>query len=156
MNGLVIPWVLESVSGLSLAFSDNKQPHYRKGRKMRFSSKEELFLADKIKNLLQKGVVKESQHEEGEFTSPIFLMPKSEDSFRMILKLKKLNENMPYIHFKMDKIKSILTWVTRNCCMARVDIKDGYHSVPILPEHQKYFILEENFISLHVFQTVFV
>ena len=148
--------ILGSVSSLSLEFSDNKLPHYRKGREMRFSSTEELFLAEEIKNLLQKGVVKESHHEEGELTSPIFLMPKSEDSFRMILKLKKLNENMPYIHFKMDKIKSILTWVTRNCCMARVDIKDGYHSVPILPEHQKYFILEENFISLHVFQTVFV
>ena len=48
---------------------------------MRFSSKEELFLADEIKNLQQKGVIKESQHEEGEFISPIFLMSKSEDSF---------------------------------------------------------------------------
>ena len=98
--------ILESVSGLSLEFSDNKQPHYRKGREMRFSSKEELFLADKIKNLLQKGVVKESQHEEGEFISPIFLMLKSEDSFRVILKPKRLNENMPNIHFKTETIKS--------------------------------------------------
>ena len=92
----------------------------------------------KIKNLLQKGVIKESQHEEGEFISPIFLVPKSEDSFRMILNLKRLNENMPYIHFKMETIKSILTLVTPNCYMAKVDIKDAYYSVPILPEHQKY------------------
>ena len=105
---------------------------------MKFSSKEELFLADEIKNLQQKGVIKESQHEEGEFISRIFLVPKSEDSFRMILNLKRLNENMPYIHFKMETIKSILTLVTPNCYMAKVDIKDAYYSVPILPEHQKY------------------
>ena len=32
-----------------------------------------------IKNLLHKGVIKESQHEEGEHISPIFLTPKSDD-----------------------------------------------------------------------------
>ena len=89
--------ILGSMSGLSLEFSDNKLPHYYKGLEMRFSSKEELFLADEIKNLLQKAVIKESQHEQGEFISPIFLVPKSDDSFRMILNLKRLNENMPYI-----------------------------------------------------------
>ena len=46
--------ILESVSGLSLEFSDNKPPCYHKGMEMRFSSKEELFLADEIKNLQQK------------------------------------------------------------------------------------------------------
>ena len=49
--------ILGSVSGLSLEFSDNKLPHYHKGMEMRFSFKEELFLADEIKNLLQKGVI---------------------------------------------------------------------------------------------------
>ena len=93
---------------------------------MRFSSKEESFLADEIKNLQQKGVIKKSQHEEGEFISPIFLVSKSEGSFRMILNLKRLNENMPYIHFIMETIKSILTLVTPNCYItAKVDIKDG-------------------------------
>ena len=52
---------------------------------MTLSAKRELFLTDKIKNLLQKGVIKESQHEEGEFISPIFLKPKSEDFFKMTL-----------------------------------------------------------------------
>ena len=52
---------------------------------MTLSAKRELFLTDKIKNLLQKGVIKESQHEEGELISPIFLKPKSEDSFKMTL-----------------------------------------------------------------------
>ena len=42
--------ILESVPSLSLEVSDNKLPHYHKGLEMRFSSKEELFLIDEIKN----------------------------------------------------------------------------------------------------------
>ena len=127
--------ILESVCGLSLNLSDNKLLQYHKGMEMRFSSKEKLFLACEIKNLLQKGVIKVSQRKEGEFLSPIFLVPKSEDSCKMILNLKRLNENVPYIHFKMEAINSILTFVKPNCYMAKVDIKDTYYSVPILPEH---------------------
>ena len=92
---------------------------------MTFSAKRELFLTDKIKNLLQKGVIKESQHEEGEFISPIFLKPKSEDSFKMTLSMKRLNENTPYIHFKMEIIKSILTLVTPHFYMTKIDIKNA-------------------------------
>ena len=46
--------ILGLVSALFLEFSDNKLPHYHKGREMRFSSKEELFLANEIKNLCKK------------------------------------------------------------------------------------------------------
>ena len=45
---------------------------------------------------------------------------------------------MPYICSKMETIKSILILVTLNYYMVKVDIKDAYSSVPILPEHQKY------------------
>ena len=79
--------ILGSVSSLSLEFSDSKLPHYHKELEIRFSSKKELFLADGIKSLLQKGAIKESQHEEGEFISPILIVSKSEDSFRMILNI---------------------------------------------------------------------
>ena len=44
-----------------------------------------MFLLVEIKNLHRKGVIKESQHEECEYISLIFLTPKSDGSFRMIL-----------------------------------------------------------------------
>ena len=55
--------ILGSVPGFSLEFSDNK-PNNHKGMKMRFSFKEEFSLASEIISLLQKGVIKEPQHEE--------------------------------------------------------------------------------------------
>ena len=54
-----------------------------------------MVLACEIKNLLQKDVINEPQHEEAEFISPVLLELKSEDSFKIILKLKRMNENMP-------------------------------------------------------------
>ena len=72
------------------------------------------------------------------YISPIFLAPKSDGSFRTILNLKKLNDYMPYIHFKIETIKSVLYFGTPNCCMGKIDIKDGYYSISILPEHQKF------------------
>ena len=56
----------------------------------------------------------------------------------MILNPKRLNENMPYIHFKMKTLKSILTLMTPNCYMAKVDTKDANYSVPILLKEQQY------------------
>ena len=67
-------------------------------------------------------MIKKSQLEEEESTFSIFLAPKSEGFFRMILNTTKLNENMPHIHFKMETIKSLLTLMTPNCYMKKVDI----------------------------------
>ena len=44
---------------------------------------------------------------------------------------------MPHIHFKTKTIKSVLNLVTPNYYMAKIDIKDAYYSIPILPEHKK-------------------
>ena len=68
----------------------------------KFSPEEEMLLSAEIKSLLCKNVIQEYHHEEGEYISPTFLTLKYHGSFRMILNLKKLNEHMPYIHFKME------------------------------------------------------
>ena len=131
------PEILSTVSGLPLDFSE--EINYKSSAiPSKFSSKEEMFLSVEIKNLLRKGVIKEFHNEEGEYISPIFLTPKSDGSFRMVSNLKKLNDHMPYIHFKMETIKSVLNLVTPNCYMANIDIKDAYYSIPILPEHQNF------------------
>ena len=44
-----------------------------------------------IYTLLQKGVIEEANHSTGEFLSNVFLRPKKDGSFRMILNLKNLN-----------------------------------------------------------------
>ena len=79
--------VLSTVSELPINFhSDDFAQNYREVE-LKFSSKEKQFISNKIKNLLKKGVIKESQHEDGEFIFPIFLVPKTENEFSWVLNL---------------------------------------------------------------------
>ena len=55
----------------------------------------------------------------------------------MILNLKKLNDQVLYLHHKMETLKSGLNLVTANCYMAKIGIQDAY-SISILPEHQQF------------------
>ena len=84
--------------------------------------------------------MKPSYHEEGEFISPIFVTPKSDGGYRLILNLKSLNEYIEIEHFKMHGLKEILKLVERNCYMAALDIKDAYYSLPVDESFQKYLI----------------
>ena len=94
--------------------------------------------------------MKPPYHEEGEFISPIFVTPKSDGGYRLILNLKSLNEYIDIEHFKMHGLKEILKLVERNCYMAALDIKDLYYSIPVEESFQKKpeICLERNTISI--------
>ena len=56
----------------------------------------------------------------------------------MILNLKQLNKHTEYEHFIMESLPSILIIIRPNCWMSSVDLKDGFYTAPIHPEHQKF------------------
>ena len=91
-----------------------------------------------IKSLPTKKVIIPSIHEPGEFISPIFSVPKPNNKIRLILNLKKFNESVANVHFKMDNIQTVLKLITKNCWMASIDLKDAYYSVKMDPLYQKY------------------
>jgi hypothetical protein len=107
-------------------------------QKKLFSSKERLVIDSEIKSLLAKGVIVPSVTEPGEYISPIFITPKKDGSYRMILNLKQFNEHVAYHHFKMDTLASAISMMKPHCFMASVDFKDAYYSVPIAYIDQKY------------------
>ena len=116
-----------------------------------FSDADLGWVHQEINALFLKKVISPSQHEPGEFISPIFLVDKKDGGKRLILNLRKLNEHVEYHHFKMHGIAHILKLVTRNCFMAVIDIKDAYYSVPIDPAFQKYFIWNGVLLQFCVF-----
>ena len=129
--------VLNMVQGLKIELSMKpvqQPPHWTS----RFSPGEKITIHAEIIKLLAKRIIKVSKHEQGEYISPIFVSPKKDGSFRMILNLKKLNAYVVYHHFKMESIWSAIRLMTPNCFMASIDLKDAYYSVPIASEDQKY------------------
>lgn len=85
------------------------------------------------------GVIKKVEPEEGQFLSPIFVRPKKNGEYRMILNLKKLNEFVPYHHFKMDTFEKTLNLITKDIYMASLDLRHAYFSILLAPEIQKFF-----------------
>lgn len=115
----------------------------------RFNQKEKAIIDKEISKLLKLKVIEKVQYDDGQFISPIFLRLKKNGEYRLILNLKKLNEFIPYHHFKMETFEVALSMVTRNMYMCTLDLRHAYYSVPIAIEHQKYlrFIWNDNFYA---------
>ena len=110
----------------------------------KLSKQETEFVDLEIQKLLEKCVIEESKHEVGEYLSSIFLRPKKDGSYRMILNLKPLNEHIVYRHFKMDTIQTVIHLIEDNVFMASLDLQDAYYSVPIAEQYQKFLKFKWN------------
>ncbi|PFX23464.1 hypothetical protein AWC38_SpisGene11989 [Stylophora pistillata] len=134
------PEVLDWVEHCHLEFVDDVSRVQELGYKViKFNDTESAIIDSEIVKLLNKGVIVESPHSQGEFVSSIFLrLKKNGVDYRMILNLKELNQFIVYRHFKMDSLKTVTDLMTQGCFMASVDIRDTYYTVSIAIEHQKY------------------
>ena len=130
--------LLQYVEGVRIEFINGKQPTQFAFRPSMFNIHEHPIVEKEIHTLLEKGVIQVSLHEPGEFISPIFLRPKSDRSYRMILNLKKFNEFVEYNHSKMDTLDTVIKMMKPGCFMASVDLRDAYYTVPVHLEHRKY------------------
>ena len=136
------PWVLEQIrSGVTLDFIS--QP---------------LFLNKPIRNpvppnrqsdmniLIQELVDLEVIHKvspcNGQLISPIFLTDKKPEGFRFILNLKFLNKFLSHEKFKMETLKMGLDLVSRDCWMAKIDLKNAYYSVRMAQRYKKLLRFE--------------
>ena len=82
--------ILDYVSGVEISFEESLVPCQAHYRPSVLNAQEELIVQQENKTLRVKGVIQLSHHEPGEFISTIFLRPKPDGSFRVILNLKEL------------------------------------------------------------------
>jgi len=129
--------LLSIIKGYRLEF-DRKPKQEQPPIPYPLSLEEKQFMQREISTLLQKKVISECSHEEGEFISNVFLTPKKDGSFRMILNLKDLNDDISYHHFKMESFQTAVSLVQPSCWMGSVDFKDAFFSVRVDPESRKY------------------
>ena len=133
------PEILELVSGARIEFDGDTESLPLISRTTpAMSASEGAVIGKEIENLLAKGVIASCKHHPQEVLSPVFTRKKKDGTFRVILNLKRLNEEITYRHFKMDTLNTALSLISKDCFMASVDLKDAYYSVAIHPEHRKF------------------
>lgn len=91
-----------------------------------------------IAQLLSKGVIVTCKPTKGQFLSPIFLEPKPNKSYRLILNLAKLNEYVVTEHFKIEDHKIAMKLIHNDSFMATLDLKDAYYLIAIDKAHRKF------------------
>lgn len=124
------PWVIKTISGYKIDFV--KQPVQNIIPNSRKFNKEEIKLIDQeIHDLLQKGAIKNSTHEKGEFISNIFLVSKKNGKFRPVINLKKLNKFVEYHHFKQETLDVVLKSIKKGSFLTSLDLTDAYFSIPM-------------------------
>lgn len=130
-------YVLDAVKHYRIEFSSiPEQSHVPK--EIQVTGKEITVMESELTKLQDKGVIVESKHEKGEYISSVFLRPKKDGKFRMILNLKSLNESVCKQHFKMESLQCAIDLLKPNCYMGAIDISDAYYSIPVDESQQKY------------------
>jgi hypothetical protein len=138
--------ILDAVKGFGLSFvGDPVQGE----RRTRFANpKDQEILREEVLKNLKKGIIEEAQgHEDGEWISNVFLVPKkSKDgkpAFRMILDLKEFNhEYVEHVKFKMETLKTVTKLILPGCWFYSLDLADAYYSIPIHKDLRKYLRFE--------------
>ena len=101
------------------------------------SGEMEQVCENEVTSLLLKGAVTETSDTDG-FFSALFVIPKKSGGFRPIVNLKGLNSFVCYEHFKMERLDSVKFLLKKGDWLVKLDLKDAYLLVPILPNHQKF------------------
>lgn len=102
----------------------------------RLDSSQESHLNTLVQELVERQIVVECP--QPKFLAGLFLRPKPDDQFRLIIDLSPLNELLKKEHFKMDNLQQALDLMEQGDYMCKVDLKNAYYSVPIDRQYQPY------------------
>ena len=103
-----------------------------------FSEKQNVAINTLLQKMIDKNVIERTEAVPGQIISNIFVVPKQDGTFRLILNLKNLNEHVEKIHFKMETLKTAVQLVKKGCYFAKLDFKDAYYSIPVHKHFRKY------------------
>ena len=131
------PWIIHVVKGFRIPFH-TIPTQQRVPFPYKLSSIETKAANVEIQKLCAKGVLEVAYLDKDQVLSNIFLRPKKDGSYRMILDLTWVNKHVVYEHFKMCSLETAKDMLRENCWMASVDLRDAYYSVRVHEQDRKF------------------
>ena len=139
---LVLSWVEHGYMGTFWA----EPPKLRKKNQQSCYEPQEQydFVASSVHTLLSRGVISEWKAEWGEpkVISPLKVVPKKPDTFRLILDLSEMNYYLSFPKFKYDHINQVRDRFRQGYFLFCWDLKDGYWHVDLHPDFWTYMVFE--------------
>ena len=137
-NDTVLSWIL---NGIPIPFKDIPNHCYYQNRIT--SAKQEKFVTAEIDKLVQAGTIAQVN------TKPhcilaIQCVPKKNGKLRLVVDSRPVNQYIKTPKFNQDGISTVAELIQPDDDLASIDLKDGFHHVPILEDHQKYFGIKWN------------
>ena len=131
-NDEVLTWIRE---GVSLPFKT--EPTSYENNNHKFNVEQFRFADAEINKLLKSGAI--SQTEEKPFCiNAIGCVPKKNKSFRLIVDLRPLNQNINVPYFKHEGIDVVCDQVLQGDEFISIDLKDGFHHIAVNRNLEKF------------------
>lgn len=110
----------------------------RKLRQKPLDTEECARIDEAVVDMLQAGAIYKNDAK-NLVLSPIYTVPKKDSNKRrLVINLRWVNSHLMTQHFKMTTIREVKQLVTKDAFMTKIDLKDCYWQVPVLPEHQRF------------------
>ena len=101
------------------------------------------FVESAILKLLVAGSVLETDQEHIHICSPLGVVPKKNNKFRLILDLRYLNQHLASFKFKFEDLRVASQLLDLGDWFFTFDLFNGYHHIDIGVEHRKYLGFSE-------------
>ena len=135
--------ILQILGGVNIPFMGFPPVQIRVPKPVKMSTQEKVFVAQKLIELRKMGCIQKLKHKvSGGWVSRIFLRPKKDNSYRLILDLSKLNKKMVFKTFCIDHIKHVCRMLKPGDQMCSTDLKSAYDHLRIHRRDQKYLRFE--------------
>ena len=131
------PWILETIRGYQVEFHTIPQ-QVGYPNEIQLDATQSQALTKEVEELVRKEAIVSPPYNDVGFMSQMFLVPKSDGSWRPVINLKSLNKYVIARHFKMESIRTAKGLMQTGDWLVKLDLKDAYFSVPIHPSSQKF------------------
>ena len=115
-----------------MPFTQYPPPSFEQNNKS--SLRNTKFVEDSIKQLILSGCIQEV------FEAPHCVNPLTVaegKKLRLVLDLRNVNKYLDITKFKYENLHTVADIIDTNDFFVTFDLKNGYHHVPVAPEHQK-------------------
>jgi hypothetical protein len=93
------------------------------------------FLRGHVQSLLQQGIVEPSV---STYSSPVFLVPKREGSFRAVVDYRVLNSRIDIESVPLPDVHSAFHWFGKAKYFTTLDLNQAYYQIPLSADSKQY------------------